>query len=605
VVIHDLNVIQQGLMTKVLLIYLIKLGNGIISNFMCITNGVRGIVKTKDFVTYANAGINDATFGKSDMLSWRESWNNPIGIGAGNTLKEGDKYYTVVEGADKGLACATNQNWDVGIFRTNNLTSTNWEQYPERNPIFYSDDLDPQVCNIQYVSIFRSPDGGINYFQNRDGSNNLEEFYFYKLYKKQSILKNGDFWKCFTEDWGGSSINVQNYFGDKSIKIKNPIPQTPTDSSDGNCRLNLDCGIITCLNQTLFQFADLPTDKNAIYFDLKAKSKGGAGKFQVRVFLRDKNNAVISEFTKVFDTTTNYQTFKGSTIYDAGITKVSYEIMPISGNLFFDENNLIPFSAVIKPPQKSIPQNLTHEQPTYPFQPPASWKIMSFGDFNADGKQDLVWRDTNTGQIAIWLLNGQGKFYSGAVDGASSLPIDAAYVGTLNDQNWQVVTTGDLNGDGSADFIWRHKVSGENAVWYLGRNGLTYLSGASFPTATDGKYLMSIADQNWKIAATTDTNNDGKADLIWRNDTTAEIRIWQMNGDQILLNSTSITHIAPGWVLYGAYQNIAQIGSKEYTLQWREIETNTYGEWYMKEYAFKSGAVSISTIIPTDYKVLN
>ena len=35
----------------------------------------------------------------------------------------------------------------------------------------------------------------------------------------------------------------------------------------------------------------------------------------------------------------------------------------------------------------------------------ASWSIVGTGDFNLDGKSDILWRDTN-GNTAIWFMNG-------------------------------------------------------------------------------------------------------------------------------------------------------------------------------------------------------
>ena len=37
--------------------------------------------------------------------------------------------------------------------------------------------------------------------------------------------------------------------------------------------------------------------------------------------------------------------------------------------------------------------------------PPSVWKIVGTGDFNGDGKSDILWQDTS-GDVAIWLMNG-------------------------------------------------------------------------------------------------------------------------------------------------------------------------------------------------------
>jgi hypothetical protein len=35
-----------------------------------------------------------------------------------------------------------------------------------------------------------------------------------------------------------------------------------------------------------------------------------------------------------------------------------------------------------------------------------NWIAAETGDFNGDGKSDILWRDTNTGTVAIWFMNG-------------------------------------------------------------------------------------------------------------------------------------------------------------------------------------------------------
>jgi hypothetical protein len=37
--------------------------------------------------------------------------------------------------------------------------------------------------------------------------------------------------------------------------------------------------------------------------------------------------------------------------------------------------------------------------------PGPSWKLIGTGDFNGDGKSDLLWQNTD-GQPAIWEMNG-------------------------------------------------------------------------------------------------------------------------------------------------------------------------------------------------------
>jgi hypothetical protein len=34
------------------------------------------------------------------------------------------------------------------------------------------------------------------------------------------------------------------------------------------------------------------------------------------------------------------------------------------------------------------------------------WHALGTGDYNGDGKSDIIWQNVNTGQTAIWLMNG-------------------------------------------------------------------------------------------------------------------------------------------------------------------------------------------------------
>ena len=44
---------------------------------------------------------------------------------------------------------------------------------------------------------------------------------------------------------------------------------------------------------------------------------------------------------------------------------------------------------------------------------------------------------------------------------------------------------------------------------------------------------MANVSLDWDIAGTGDFNNDGYADILWRNHTTGDVAIWLMNGTSI------------------------------------------------------------------------
>jgi hypothetical protein len=46
-----------------------------------------------------------------------------------------------------------------------------------------------------------------------------------------------------------------------------------------------------------------------------------------------------------------------------------------------------------------------------------SWQIKGIGDFNGDGKADILWQHAATGTLAVWLMDG-ATILSNAVPGA-------------------------------------------------------------------------------------------------------------------------------------------------------------------------------------------
>src|SRR5439155_1036364 len=109
------------------------------------------------------------------------------------------------------------------------------------------------------------------------------------------------------------------------------------------------------------------------------------------------------------------------------------------------------------------------------------------GDFNGDGKVDLVWREQLPGgDLAMWPMDGVTVKEARVV--APGVPLD-----------WEIAGVGDLDGGGKADLVWRHTQSGDVAVWLM--DGVSVKQA---PVISPGVPLT------WQIAGVGDLDGDGK-----------------------------------------------------------------------------------------------
>ena len=154
--------------------------------------------------------------------------------------------------------------------------------------------------------------------------------------------------------------------------------------------------------------------------------------------------------------------------------------------------------------------------------PSSGWSIAGIGDFNGDGMADVIWQNSNTGDVYIWLMNGT----------TITSQVDMGVIGS----GWAIRGVGDFNGDGKADVLWQNGISGEVYIWFM--NGTTITSQGSPDTLSPSA--------GWVVQGVADYNGDGKSDILWRNSNTGDVYIWLMNGTTIA-NQGDLGDISSSW----------------------------------------------------------
>ena len=151
------------------------------------------------------------------------------------------------------------------------------------------------------------------------------------------------------------------------------------------------------------------------------------------------------------------------------------------------------------------------------FQPPVLYGIGSgafaaiVADLNGDGKLDLV-AVGGTGTLYILLGNGDGTFFP-----ASSL--DTGVIGQSFAVQGPSVAVGDFNGDGRADLALTDH-SRNKVIVYLGQGDGAFQPGVTYAAGT-GPEFVAVAD----------VNGDGKADLAVADYDSNSVSVLFGNGD--------------------------------------------------------------------------
>ena len=206
---------------------------------------------------------------------------------------------------------------------------------------------------------------------------------------------------------------------------------------------------------------------------------------------------------------------------------------------------------------------------------PLVWQIAGVGHLDGNFSADLVWRQTQTGDVSVWLMNGVRVTQESIV--ASGIPLA-----------WQIVGMGDVDGDGKVDLVWRQSQTGDVAVWLM--DGATVKQG---PVVAPGVPLA------WQIAGVGDLDGDGKADLVWRHSQTGDVAVWLMDGATVKQGPV----VAPGVPLAWQIAGVDDVnGDGKADLVWRQSQTGDVAVWLMDGATVKQGPV-IAPGVPLAWQI--
>ena len=187
----------------------------------------------------------------------------------------------------------------------------------------------------------------------------------------------------------------------------------------------------------------------------------------------------------------------------------------------------------------------SNQSPTYQGQAvtvDSSWSVVAMGDFNDDGRQDVLWRNSD-GTLAEWLMNGSTI--------TSSQALTSQGKAVKPDSSWSIAGAGDFNGDGMSDLLWRQSGTGSLMEWQMNGSQIAASQAITF----QGQSVTP--DASWSMVEIGDFNGDGKSDMLWRQSSTGQVQEWLMNGSQIVASNSLSSMADASWQVLGKPTNFA------------------------------------------------
>ena len=187
-------------------------------------------------------------------------------------------------------------------------------------------------------------------------------------------------------------------------------------------------------------------------------------------------------------------------------------------------------------------------------------------DFDGDGRGDLVWRSTVSGENVIW---------------RSALVSTPLQVAAMTDARWRIAGVGDFDGDTRADLLWRNAVTGGDVIW---RDA----------NANTMQVVATVADPAWHVAGVGDFDGDGRDDIAWRHLGDGRLSVWPAAN---MAQARALPAIALPWTIAG----VGDLdGDGHDDLIWRHVQSGANVAWRSGDPA---QALAITDVSNPEWKI--
>jgi len=161
------------------------------------------------------------------------------------------------------------------------------------------------------------------------------------------------------------------------------------------------------------------------------------------------------------------------------------------------------------------------------------WMVVGNGDYDGDGMTDILFRRHSggaqkTGPISAFLMDGSRvreivKLSTEKCVERKDGSLRCRTVKTRVKKEWQIVGSGDYNGDGLSDVLCHNASENKFDIWTM-QDDRSY----------ESEILPDDFGSDAAVVASGDFDGDGMSDILWRDQASGDVDIWGLTKDSTL-----------------------------------------------------------------------